>query len=123
MNFPIKNLLKWTVFAALSVASFFWSYSYYTRTVLTPVTSPEEVGVSINFDLTTKAATVTMDGKTEVVPITNFATSKFVRQATDRIGLRMMAKLHDRQTEVWWGPLIGRWLTFELVLFLLILKL
>jgi len=45
VNFPIKNLLKWTVFAALSVASFFWSYSYYTRTVLTPVTSPEEVGV------------------------------------------------------------------------------
>jgi hypothetical protein len=34
-----------------------------------------------------------------------------------------MEKQHVRQTEVWWGPLIVRWLIFEVVLLFIVLKL
>ncbi len=116
----LKTPLKWSAFVVLSVAAFVFLYSYYTRTVLQPVTAPEEVGVSIGYDPATKMMTVTIDGKTEMISITNAESSAFYKQATERVAMRGIAKFQQRQTSVWWLPMIGRWLAFELVLGFLI---
>lgn len=113
---PLKTPLKWSIFVVVSVAAFALLHSYYTRTVLQPVTAPEEVGVSIGYDPATKMMTVTMDGKSEVISITNAESSAFYKQATTRVGLRGIAKLQEHQTSVWWVPMLARWLFFELVL-------
>lgn len=123
MNSSAKSLktpLKWSAFIVLSVVAFVSSYSYYTWTNLQPVTAPEEVGVSIGYDPATKMMAVTMDGKTEMISITNAENSAFYKQATKRVALRGIAKFQQRQTSVWWLPMIGRWLVFELVLVLFI---
>jgi hypothetical protein len=64
--------------------------------------------------------TVTMDGKTEMISTTNAEGSVFYKQVTERVALRGIAKFQQRQTSVWWLPMIGKWLVFELVLVLVI---
>ena len=112
----LKTPLKWTVFVILSIASFIYLRSYYTWPVLFPVATPEEAGVSIDYDPATQMMTVTMDGKSEVVSLTNAESSAFYKQATERVGVIGLEKLRHRQTEVMWPRMIMRWLTFELIL-------
>ena len=123
MNSSAKSLktpLKWSAFIVLSVVAFVFLNLYFTRTVLQPVTAPEEVGVSIGYEPATKMMTVTMDGKTEMISTTNAEGSVFYKQVTERVALRGIAKFQQRQTSVWWLPMIGKWLVFELVLVLVI---
>jgi hypothetical protein len=112
----LKSPVKWTVFFVLSMASFIYLHSYYTWPVFMPVATPEEAGVSIGYDPATKIMTVTMDGKSEVVSLTNAESSVFYKQATERVGVIGLEKLRHRQTEVKWTRMIVRWLTFELIL-------
>src|SRR5580698_10070904 len=103
MNFAtthLKPLLKWTAFVIFSVASFIYLHSHYTRIVHQAVTAPEEVGVSIGYDPATKMMTVTMDGKSELISLTNVERSAFYKQATERVALRGMDKLQQGQTTV-----------------------
>jgi len=112
----LKAPLKWTVFVVLSIASFLYLRSYYTWPVLFPVATPEEAGVSISYDPATQMMTVTMDGKSEVVALTNAESSAFYKQATARVGVVGLEKLRHPQAEVRWPRMIVRWLTFELIL-------
>jgi hypothetical protein len=112
----LKAPLKWTAFVVLSMASFIYLHSYYTWPVLVPVATPEEAGVSIGYDPATKMMTVTMDGKSEIVSLTNAESSTFYKQATERVGVIGLEKLRHRQTEVKWDRMIVRWVTFELIL-------
>jgi hypothetical protein len=112
----LKAPLKWTVFVVLSIASFIYLRSYYTWPVLFPVATPEEAGVSIGYDPATQMMTVTMDGKSEVVALTNAESSAFYQQAAKRVGAIGLETLRHRQTAVRWPRMIVRWLTFELIL-------
>ena len=112
----LKAPLKWTGFVILSIASFIYLRSYYTRPVLFPTATPEEAGVSIDYDPATKMMAVTMDGKSEAVSLTNAESSAFYKQATERVGVIGLEKLRHPQAEVRWSRMIVRWLTFELIL-------
>jgi hypothetical protein len=119
MNFTtpeFKTPLKWTVFVILSIVSFIYLRSYYTWPVLFPVATPEEAGVSIGYDPAIQMMTVAMDGKSEVVALTNAESSAFYQQAAKRVGVVGLEKLRHRQTAVRWPRMIVRWLTFELIL-------
>lgn len=119
----LKTVLKSVAFVVLSLAAFAVSYQYYNRSVLQPSDAPEQVGVSIGYDPATKMMTVTMDGKTNSLPIDQAQSSPFYQKAIERVAVNGMAKIQQGQTAEWWLPMIGMWILFELIIGVLMWRL